>query len=101
MNKNNNNSSLKKFFIKLLAITLAIIIVINITYNLIFADKLEMLTMLLSLNKEENIEKMKDKVRLEINKGLNKDQMISDDDKKLLLRLYNKIHKEFKNLETK
>jgi len=100
MNKNNNNSSLKKFFIKLLAITLAIIIVINITYNLIFADKLEMLTMLLSLNKEENIEKMKDKVRLEINKGLNKDQMISDDDKKLLLRLYNKIQKEFKNLET-
>ena len=96
MNKNNNNSSLKKFFIKLLAITLAIIIVINITYNLIFADKLEMLTMLLSLNKEENIEKMKDKVRLEINKGLNKDQMISDDDKKLLLRLYNKIQKEFK-----
>ena len=100
MNKNNNNSSLKKFFIKLLAITQAIIIVINITYNLIFADKLEMLTMLLSLNKEENIEKMKDKVRLEINKGLNKDQMISDDDKKLLLRLYNKIQKEFKNLET-
>ena len=100
MNKNNNNSSLKKFFIKLLAITLAIIIVINITYNLIFADKLEMLTMLLSLNKEENIEKMKDKVRLEINKGLNKDQMISDDDKKLLLRLYNKIQKEFKNHET-
>ena len=100
MNKNNNNSSLKKFFIKLLAITLAIIIVINITYNLIFADKLEMLTMLLSLNKEENIEKMKDKVRLEINKGLNKDQMINDDDKKLLLRLYNKIQKEFKNLET-
>ena len=100
MNKNNNNSSLKKFFIKLLAITLAIIIVINITYNLIFADKLEMLTMLLSLNKKENIEKMKDKVRLEINKGLNKDQMISDDDKKLLLRLYNKIQKEFKNHET-
>ena len=100
MNKNNNNSSLKKFFIKLLAITLAIIIVINITYNLIFADKLEMVNMLLSLNKKENIEKMKDKVRLEINKGLNKDQMISDDDKKLLLRLYNKIQKEFKNLET-
>ena len=101
MNKNNNNSGLKKFFIKLLAITLAIIIVINITYNLIFADKLEMVNMLLSLNKKENIEKMKDKVRLEINKGLNKDQMISDDDKKLLLRLYNKIQKEFKDLETK
>ena len=100
MNNNNNNSSLKKFFIKLLAITLAIIIVINITYNLIFADKLEMVNMLLSLNKKENKEKMKDKVRLEINKGLNKDQMISDDDKKLLLRLYNKIQKEFKNLET-
>ena len=101
MNKNNNNSDLKKFFIKLSAITLAIIIVINITYNLIFADKLEVINMLLSLNKKENIEKMKDKVRLEINKGLNKDQMISDDDKKLLLKLYNKIQKEFKNFETK
>ena len=34
-----NKSNLKIFFIKLVAITFAIIVVINVTYNLIFADR--------------------------------------------------------------
>ena len=38
MNQKNN---LKFFFIKLLSITFAIIIIINVIFNLIFADKLE------------------------------------------------------------
>ena len=41
MNQDKNKPSLKTFFIKLVAITLSIIIIINVTYNLIFADKLE------------------------------------------------------------
>ena len=36
-----NQNNLKIFFIKLLAITFSIIIIINATYNLILADKLE------------------------------------------------------------
>ena len=41
MSSGNNQGDLKKFFIKLIAITFAIIVIINVTYNLILADKLE------------------------------------------------------------
>ena len=44
--KNQNN--LKIFFIKLIAITFSIIIIINVTYNLILADKLENINTLLT-----------------------------------------------------
>ena len=47
MKENNNKSDLRKFFIKLAAITLAVIIILNVTYNLIFADKLESINMIL------------------------------------------------------
>ena len=41
MDQNNEKADLKKFFIKLIALSFAVIIVIiNISYNLIFADKL-------------------------------------------------------------
>ena len=50
----NNKTNLKGFFIKLTAITFAIIVVINVTYNLIFAEKLENINKLLSLNEKEN-----------------------------------------------
>ena len=72
MNQNNNKPNLKNFFIKLLAITISIIIIINISYNLIFADKMENINKVLSLNEKENIENIKEKIRLEIKKGLNK-----------------------------
>ena len=47
----NNKTYLKRFFIKLTAITFAIIVIINVTYNLIFAEKFENINKLLSLNK--------------------------------------------------
>ena len=100
MNGDSNKANLKAFFIKLLAITFSIIVIINITYNLIFADKLEKLNMIFSLNEKENIELIKDKLRLEINKGLKKEQIVNDEDKKLLLKFYKKLKKEFKNIET-
>ena len=75
MNKNINRNKLKKFFIKLIAITFAIIIVINTTYNLIFAEKLENINKLLSLNNKENIELIKDKIRLEMKRSLLKDKL--------------------------
>ena len=100
MKENNNKSDLRKFFIKLAAITLAVIIILNVTYNLIFADKLESINMILSLNKKENIEKMKDKIRFEINKGIEKDNMINEEDKKLLYKLYKKLQAEFKDFDS-
>ena len=41
MSDEKNPNNLKSFFIKLAAITFSIIIILNVTYNLIFADKLE------------------------------------------------------------
>lgn len=95
----NNKTDLKTFFIKLIAITFAIIIIINVTYNLIFADKLENFNKLLMLNKKENIELIKDKVRLEMEKGLSKDQIMNEEDKELLYKFYLKIKNEFQKVE--
>ena len=99
MNENINKNKLKIFFIKLIAITFAIIIVINITYNLIFADKLENINRVLSLNKKENRGLIKEKLRSEIRKGLNKDYILNEEDKILLYKLYLKIKEEFENLD--
>ena len=65
------NNEIKKFIIKLTAVVIAIIVIINVTYNLILADKLENINMILNLDEKENIEKMKDKIRIEINRGVN------------------------------
>ena len=101
MNKDNNKSEIKKFLIKLAAITFAIIVIINVTYNLIFAEKLENINKLLMLNNKESIDNVKDKIRLEIEKGLNKDNILNEEDKILLYKLYLKIKNEFKEVESK
>ena len=101
MNKDKNKSDIKKFLIKLAAITFAIIVIINVTYNLIFAEKLENINKLLMLNNKESIDNVKDKIRLEIEKGLNKDNIINEEDKVLLYKLYLKIKNEFKEVENK
>jgi cell division protein YceG involved in septum cleavage len=100
MDQKENKNEIKKFLIKLIAITFAIIIVINTSYNLIFADKLEKLNKIFSLNEKENIDLVKDKIRLEISKGLEKEKIFSDEDKKLFFKLYIKLKKEFKDIET-
>ena len=99
MSSSNNQNDLKNFFIKLIAITFAIIAVINITYNLIFAEKLENINKLLSLSDKENIELVKDKIRLEIEKGLRKDKIMNEEDKVLFYKLYLKIKNEFQEIE--
>ena len=101
MNKDKNKSEIKKFLIKLAAITFAIIIIINVTYNVIFAEKLENINKLLMLNNKESIDNVKDKIRLEIKKGLNKDNILNEEDKILLYKLYLKIKNEFKEVESK
>ena len=99
MSSSNNQSGLKFFFIKLIAITFAIIVVINVTYNLIFAEKLENINKLLSLSDRENIESVKDKIRLEIKKGLLKDKIMNEEDKVLFYKFYLKIKNEFQEIE--
>ena len=96
-NKNQNN--LKIFFIKLVAITFSIIVIINATYNLILADKLENFNKILQLNQKENIESVKNKIRSEIQSGLEKDNLLNEQDKILLYKFYKKIKKEFDEIE--
>ena len=69
------------------------------TYNLIFAEKLETLEKILSINDKENIDQIKDKVRKEIKKGLLKEKVFNDDDRILLKEFYFKIQNEFKDTE--
>ena len=99
MNQNNEKADLKKFFIKLIAVILGVIIVINFSYNLIFADKLENINKLFSLNNKDNIEQIKNKIRLEIKSGLDKDKILNEEDKILLYKFYLKLKNEFKEIE--
>ena len=96
MNENRNNINF--FLIKLIAITFSIIIIINVSYNLILADKLESLNKLLNLNDKKNIEFFKNKIRTEISKGINKDKILNEEDKILIFKLYKKIQSEFKDI---
>ena len=100
MNHDNKND-LKRFFIKLIAITFSIIIIINITYNLIFAEKFENIDKILSLNNKQNIEEAKNKIRLQIKNGLAKDKILNEEDKILLYKLYLKISNEFEEIDKK
>ena len=89
----------KPFFIKLASISIAIVIVINLLFNLIFAERLEKIDKILLLDKSKIRSEFKDKLRNELSKGLKKDNMIAEEDKILLYKLYLKIKKEFKNLD--
>ena len=97
MEKQNN---LKSFFIKLASITIAIILIINVVYNLFLADKIEALNKLISLDKSKFRSELRDKVRNEIRDGLEKENILNEEDKVLLYKLYIKIKNEFKDLDT-
>tara|TARA_B100002052_G_C15600020_1_gene470531 strand:- start:246 stop:527 length:282 start_codon:yes stop_codon:yes gene_type:complete len=88
-------SNLKVFFVKLISITFAIIIIINVIYNIFLADKMEMINKLSSLDKEA-AEVIKNKIRDEIKSGLEKDRILSQEDANLLKKFINKISSELK-----
>ncbi len=94
MNSDKNKGNLKTFFIKLIAIVLAVVVIINISFNIIFGDKLESINSLFSLDVKEEREEVKNKIRSEIKKGLEKDRILNEEDAKLLYKLYIKIKKE-------
>ena len=96
MDKKNN---LKIFFIKLISVTFAIIVIINVLYNLILADKMDIINKISSLDKSKIRTDLKEKVRNEIRNGLEKDQILNEEDKVLLYQLYKKIKQEFDELE--
>tara|TARA_Y100000590_G_scaffold469789_1_gene659738 strand:- start:2146 stop:2466 length:321 start_codon:yes stop_codon:yes gene_type:complete len=102
MDSNNNDKSqkgLKIFFIKLISITIVIVVVINLLFNLFFAERLEKLDKILMLDRSDIRHDMKDKIRDELNDALKKENLIYEEDKILLYKLYHKIKKEFQNLD--
>ncbi len=97
MEKNN----LKIFFIKLLSITFSVIIIINVVFNLLVGDKIEKINNFLSLDKSKFRNDVRNKIRNEIRNGLEKENILNQEDKILLYKLYKKIQKEFANIENK
>ena len=95
------NKNLKIFFIKLISITISVIIIINVVFNLLLADKFEKIDNLLSLDKSKFRNDLRDKIRNEIRNCLEKDNILNQEDKILLFKLYKKIKKEFADIENK
>ena len=104
MNMNNNNKNysqknLKIFFIKLISISIVIFIMINLIFNLFFAERMENIDKILLLNKNQYRIEIKEKIREELNSGLNKENLIYEEDKILLYKLYQKLKKEFQDID--
>lgn len=98
-NKNTSNSNLKFFFIKLVSISIAIILIINFLFNMILSERLDKIDKILSvIDTNERIE-IRNKIRSEIENTLDKENLIYEQDKILLFKLYLKIKEEFKNLD--
>ncbi len=103
MNADNSNisskNSLKIFFIKLISVSIAILILINLIFNLLFAERLEKIDKLLLLEKNEFRHEIKEKMREELRSSLNKDNLIYEEDKILMYKLYQKLKKEFQDID--
>ena len=101
MGENNKNQNLKIFFIKLVSISLAIVFVINILFNLIVADKFKSIGLLLSIDELQTRRELGNKIRDDIEQVLKKEHIIKKEDKLLIYKLYQKIKSEFKDIEVK
>ena len=96
---NNNSANLKTFFIKLISISLAIIIIANVLFNLIVSDKIKHLDTLLSLTELENRRVYGVKLRDHLNDLIEKENIIKKEDKVILYNLYQKLKSEFENID--
>jgi len=95
--KSQNNY--KSFFIKLASIAIAIVIVINLVFNLIFAERLEKIDKILLLNDYQFRNEIKEKIINELTDSLNKENILYEEDKILLYKIYLKLKKEFETLD--
>jgi cell division protein YceG involved in septum cleavage len=98
-NKNNSKKGLKFFFIKLISISITIVFLFNLMFNLYFSDRLEKIDKILLNNKNEFQIEIKQQIREEIKRGLNKENLIPEEDKILLYKFYQKLEKEFLDID--
>ena len=99
MKQTNNQKNLKFFFIKLVSIVIAIIIIFNVVFNLLISNT-KYLDTFLSLTDVENRREQANILREELTELLEKDNLIKKEDKILLYKLYKKIRLEFKGIES-
>ena len=97
--KSNSQKNLKSFFIKLISISIASVIVINIIFNIIFAGRLEKIDKILLLKDNLFRHEIKEKIKNELTDSLNKENILYEEDKILLYKIYLKLKKEFEALD--
>ena len=66
-----------------------------------FADRIEKIDNFLSLDKSKFRNELRNKIRNEIRNGLEKENILNQEDKVLLYKLYKKLEKEFADIENK
>jgi len=89
---------LKIFFIKLAAVTISVIIIINTLYNIFFADKFEVVQRIISLNKPENFNNLtiifRNAAIKQMQNELKKDNILTAEEVDLINKFSEKIKKE-------
>ena len=78
--------NLRPFFIKLIAISIAVIIIINLIFNILLGERLEKIDKIISLGDSSTRNDVKLKIRSELNKGLDKENIFSKEDKVLIYK---------------
>jgi (p)ppGpp synthase/HD superfamily hydrolase len=91
--------NLKSFFVKLVAISIAVIIIINLVFNILLGERLEKIDKIMSLSDSTSRKEVNKKIRSELNKGLEKEYIFSEEDRVLIYKIYKKIKKEFLEFE--
>ena len=104
MNENTNitsrsQKSLMSVFIKLISISIAVFIIVNLIFNIIFAERLEKIDKILLLNNNQFRHEIKEKIKNELTDSLNKENILYEEDKILLYKIYLKLKKEFEALD--
>ena len=61
---------MKQFYIKLISITLAVIVILNVFYNLFIAENINKISSILSLSETSNRMELRDKFREELKQVL-------------------------------
>tara|TARA_B110000438_G_scaffold214079_1_gene206322 strand:+ start:309 stop:596 length:288 start_codon:yes stop_codon:yes gene_type:complete len=89
--------NLKIFFIKLISIIVAIIIAINVLVNSLVSN-VDFLNNILSLTELDARREQADNLRKDLNSLLEKDNIINEEDRILLYKLYKKLKSEFEEI---
>ena len=94
-----SQNNIKSFLIKLISVSIASVIVVNIIFNLIFAERLEKFDRVFSIGRSDIRYDLQEKIRNELNDSLSKDSILYEKDKILLYKLYQKLIREFQDLD--